>query len=33
MADLGHHFRALHFQSLAEENEDLRRRVAKLTEI
>lgn len=33
MTDLGHHFRALHFQSLAEENEDLRRRVAKLTEI
>lgn len=33
MSDLGPHFRALHFQSLAEENEDLRRRVAKLTEI
>jgi hypothetical protein len=30
MAD---HFRALHFHSLAEENEELRRRVAKLTEI
>lgn len=33
MAELGQHFRALHFQSLAEENEELRRRVAKLTEI
>ena len=33
MNDLGPHFRALHFQSLAEENEELRRRVAKLTEI
>jgi hypothetical protein len=30
MAD---HFRALHFHSLAEENEELRRRVVKLTEI
>ena len=33
MNDLGPHLRALHFQSLAEENEELRRRVAKLTEI
>jgi len=31
MSDIGHHFRNIHFQNLVEENEELRRRIAKLT--
>jgi len=31
MADMSAHFRNIHLQNLAEENEDLRRRISKLT--
>lgn len=33
MADLGHHYRNVHLQNLVDENEELRRRITKLTEI
>lgn len=33
MTDMNHHFRNMHLQNLVDENEELRRRITKLTQI
>lgn len=33
MTEMNHHFRNMHLQNLVDENEELRRRINKLTEI